>query len=384
MAEDQPRLLIMSFSPLRSDARVLRQIRLFMPRYAVTTLGYGEAPDGVVEHLRLPDDIVAWRKDRRLLALRRFSAAYHSAPVIREARELLDGQDRFDVVLANDVDTVPLALDLRPRGGVHADLHEYASRQNEDSWRWRWFVGPYANWLVQQHVTRADSVSTVSEGLAREYSREFGITTSVVANAAAFAQRDPSPVAEPLRLVHSGVARRSRSLTVMIEGVRAATRPVTLDLYLMPNDPAYLQELRDIAEDLPQVRFRDPVPPTELSATLADYDVGVFLLPPVNFNYEHALPNKFFDYVQARLAILVGPSPEMAALVRRHHLGMVCADHDAASLAAALNSLDAATVQAGKQGSHRAARELSAENQLVAWGRVVDVLGARARRAGGN
>ena len=59
MADPRPRLLVLSFSPLRSDARVLRQIALFAPRYAVTTLGYGPAPEGVVEHLRLPDDAVS-------------------------------------------------------------------------------------------------------------------------------------------------------------------------------------------------------------------------------------------------------------------------------------------------------------------------------------
>ena len=40
----RPRLLVIAFSPLRSDARVLRQVRLFRERYAVTTVGYGPAP----------------------------------------------------------------------------------------------------------------------------------------------------------------------------------------------------------------------------------------------------------------------------------------------------------------------------------------------------
>ena len=103
----------MSFSPLRSDARVLRQVNLFAQRYAVTTLGYGEAPDGVVEHLRLPDDVVSWHKDRRLLMSRRFETAYRTSPVVQAAARLLEGRRaRFDVGLADDVDTVPLALDL--------------------------------------------------------------------------------------------------------------------------------------------------------------------------------------------------------------------------------------------------------------------------------
>jgi hypothetical protein len=52
----RPRLLILAFSRLVSDARVLRQVRLFAQGYAVTTVGYGEAPEGVVEHVRIPDE----------------------------------------------------------------------------------------------------------------------------------------------------------------------------------------------------------------------------------------------------------------------------------------------------------------------------------------
>lgn len=376
--EPRPRLLILSFSPLRSDARVLRQVRLFSERYAVTTLGYGEAPDGVVEHLRLPDDVVAWHKDRRLLAARRFETAYRSSPVVRATRALLEGRrGSVDVVLANDADTLPVALDLAPAGGLHLDLHEYASRQSEESWRWRVFVAPYYRWLLRRYAPAADSVSTVGTWLAREYRREFGLRPVVVPNAAPFVDRAPTPVGSPLRLVHSGLARRGRSLHVMLDAVRATARPVSLDLYLMPNDPAYLQELRDQAADLPEVRFHEPVSPDRLGEALAACDVGIFVLPPVNFNYRFTLPNKFFDFVQARLAVVVGPSPEMADLVRHHGLGVVTEDFTAESLAAALDALTEEQVAAFKAASHAAARELSAEHQVRGWTRAIDTLAAR-------
>ena len=141
-------LLIISLSRLVADARVLRQIRLFADRYAVTTVGYGPAPDGVVEHIQVPDEIIAWHTDRRLLIQRRYQSAYDTAPVIKHLVPWLE-PGRWDVVLANDVDSVPLAVTLRPPAGVHADLHEYASRQNEESWRWRWFVAPYRRWMVR-------------------------------------------------------------------------------------------------------------------------------------------------------------------------------------------------------------------------------------------
>ncbi len=375
--DPRPRLLVMAWSPLRSDARVLRQIRLFADRYAVTTIGYGEAPDGVVEHLRLPDHVVHWHKDRRLLALRRFETAYRGAPVTVAAAELLADQAKFDVVLANDADTLPLALELAPYGGVHLDLHEYASRQSEESWRWRLFVAPYYRWLLRRHGREADSASTVGRWLAREYRREFGLTCAVVPNAAPYADRTPTPVGAPLRLVHSGLARRGRSLHVMVDAVRFCQRDVTLDLYLMPNDPTYLEQLRASCADLPQIRFHDPVPPEQLGDALAAADLGVFVLPPVNFNYRFTLPNKFYDFVQARLGIVVGPSPEMADLVRHHRLGVVLDDFTGEALAAALDALSDAQVADFKAASDAAARGLSAQEQVRGWVRAVDTLAAR-------
>ena len=377
MDDQRPSLLIIALSTLVADARVLRQIRLFADRYAVTTVGYGPAPDGVVEHIRVPDEVISWHLDRRLVVLRRYQAAYDTAPVIRQLTPRLE-PGRWDVVLANDVDTVPLAVSLRPRGGVHADLHEYASRQNEESLRWRWFVAPYRRWLVRTWVTRAASVTTVGAILAQEYRREFGIEAGVVPNAAPYADRSPTPVGDPLRLVHSGAARRNRSLGVMLEAIRLTHRPVTLDLYLVPNDPAYLAELKQEAADLPQVRFQDPVTPDELVERLGACDVGVFVLPPLTFNYLNTLPNKFFDFVQARLGIVVGPSPEMAALVREHGLGVVTADFTAQSLARALDELTPETVEGHKAASHAVARGLSAEEQIKGWAAAVDALSTRA------
>src|SRR6186997_1558914 len=100
-------LLILSFSPIASDARVLKQVNLFRDEYAVITCGYGPAPDGVVEHLMIRDDLAIWRYDRRLVASRRFRKAYWSNAAIVAAGHLLEGRS-FDVVLADDVDAVGL------------------------------------------------------------------------------------------------------------------------------------------------------------------------------------------------------------------------------------------------------------------------------------
>jgi len=369
----RPSLLILSFSPIADDARVLKQVRLFAGRYDVTTCGYGPAPEGVVEHHEVPADLPAWRKDPRWLLARQYSRVYWGNAAVAYARSVLPVGE-FDAVLADDVDTVPLALSLHPRRGVHADLHEYAPGQNSELPRWRWFVAPYIRWICRRFVSRATSVTTVGQGIAERYTREFGFPVGVVTNAAPYADLAPGGVGSPIRLVHSGNAQRNRHLEVMIDGVEQSTTPVTLDLLLMPNDEVYRDELRARCAGSTRVRVLDPVPYRDLVRTLNGYDVGVFVLPPVNVNYEWTLPNKFFDYVQARLGVIVGPSPEMAREVEGRGLGAVTADFTAAGFAAVLGTLEARVVESWRQASHQHARELSAEVQSTAWVDAVDRL----------
>jgi hypothetical protein len=374
----RPSLLILSFSDIRGDARVLKQVREFTSDYDVTTCGYGEAPDGVVEHLRIPSDAPSWRFDRVALVLRRFERAYRGNRAVVEAERLLGGRV-FDVVLANDLDTVPLAIGLHPRGGVHADLHEYTPRQRYEDLRWRVFFAPLMAWLVRTYVRRADSVTTVGEGVAAEYERVFGVRAGVATNAAPYVESAPTPVGEPIRLVHSGAGLRNRNITLMLDAVDRVTRPVTLDLYLTENDPGLIAELRDRQSE--RVRLHAPVPYSELIRTLSEYDVGVFVLPPINFNYRWALPNKLFDFVQARLGIIVGPSPEMARVVERHGLGAVADGFSADDLAREIEALTTERVAEWKAASDRAAVELSSETQVRVWRDAVDALAARAASA---
>ncbi|MGO1563148.1 MAG: hypothetical protein ACTHW7_15135 [Actinomycetaceae bacterium] len=377
----RPSVLVVSYSTLVSDARLLRQIRLLADEYDVTSCGYGQAPDGVVAHVRIPDGLVAWHKDRLLLMQRRFAAVYERNSVNAHLRKRLPVGE-FDVVVANDADTVPLALSLRPRGGVHADLHEYAPRQHEDSPRWRLFVAPYYRWLVRKFLPLCASVTTVGQGLAAEYEREYGARTGVVANAAPFREATPTAVSAPLRLVHSGGSMRVRAIHRMIRAVEASTSGATLDLFLVPNDPAYHAELTELAAEADRVTLHDPVPADNVVETIAQYDVGVYVLPPTGFNTQNALPNKFFDFVQARLGIIVGPSPEMASLVEEHGLGAVTSGFEEADLAVVLDRLDPVEVARWKAGSDAAARELSAENQMDAWSYAVAALAVRARQTG--
>jgi hypothetical protein len=371
------RLLIISFSGIASDARVLKQVTEFAARYEVTTCGYGPAPEGVSQHIEIPSEMSYQDISGRLITLRQYERAYRAISAVRFASNALAGST-FDVILANEPETVGVALGLEPAGGVHVDLHEYTPRLHEEIESWRRRLGPFYSWMCRKYVARGDSWTTVGDGLAREYQREFGFRPEVVTNATPYRDDAVGPVRSPIRLVHSGACLRDRHLDAMIEGIARSQGRFSLDFYLTPNDPGYLDELRQRADQVPLVSVREPVPYAELHDTIRAYDIGVHLLPPTNFNNLWALPNKFFDYVQARLGVLVGPSAEMAEYVRRYGVGWVSTDFTADAMAATLDSLDSDAVATAKAASASAAHDLSAGPQVAVWARAVARLAERA------
>lgn len=344
----------------------------------MVSCGYGEAPDGVIEHVRIPDEYKRWRP-RSVTTGLLLTARYHERLYFDSGRaKFVRSQiptGSADIIFANDVLTVPLALALRPLKGVHADLHEYAPKQGEDDIRWRLLVGPLMNWACRRYVTKANSVSTVAMGIAKEYAAVYGIPEpSVVPNASAFDGRfSPTPVQSPLRLVHTGAAARVRKIENMIESVRRANvlRPgtATLDLVLVPGEQRYIDELTARAAAVADnaVQMRPAVAFDQIVPMLQAYDVGFYLCPPSNFNMENALPNKFFEFIQARLAIVIGPSPEMSMVARKYDVGAIATGFDPDAAAELLISLSPEQVSRMKSNADVAAFALSAERMTGPW-----------------
>ncbi len=366
-------LLILSFSDISKDARVLRQLDAFSSDFNVSTCGYGPPPRGSVNHFEIPREAVAWRYPRLDLILHLYRRAYWRNRAVQSAEELLHGQ-RFDVVLANDFNTLPLAVSLRPRFGVHADIHEHFGEGRGRTARHRLFVTPFERWVLKKYLPQCASVTTVASGIGKDYESRYGISMGVVRNTSHYHDLPAKPVQGPISLVHSGGCQRGRRPMDMVDAVIASSNDVTLDLYLIPNEPDLLAELKDRAASTNRIRVHDPVPQEDLVAVLNQYDVGLSFIAPTTFSYLWALPNKFFDYVQARLGIIVGPSPEMAPIVAENHLGAVTKDFSVRALTDTIDKLTPKQVEQWKQASNAFAQEVSSATEIKGWVEPVNAM----------
>lgn len=372
-------VLIVSFTDLKRDPRVSRQIDALRQRYRIIAAGLDDPELEGVEFVRCkraPRTFRAKAREAAELLLRRYEPYYwgqrHVADLMRALADV-----RPDLIIANDIEALPVSLKIAGGGKVILDAHEYSPRELEDKLAWRLVRQRYVEHLCRAYIGRADGMMTVAEGIAREYKEHFGVDAEVVHNAAAYQELEPAPVApDRLRMVHHGAALPVRRLENMLDVMQHLDRRFCLDLVLMPTVPSYLESLKRSAAGDDRIRFLPPVPMKELVRFSNAYDIGLYLLHASSFNNLNALPNKFFEFVQSRLMVAIGPSPEMATLVRRHQCGVVAEDFKPASLARVLNGLDAEAVARFKRNSHAAAKELSfegASRKLLAV--VANVLG---------
>mgnify|MGYP001289008083 CR=1 FL=1 len=374
----RPRILCISLSEFARDGRVLRQLGVLTGHGDVTTVGFGPAPAGVVEHLEVPalPTLPQTPSGVLNLALHRFGAVELAAPAVRAALALV-GDRSFDLVVANEARALGLAFAVAHGAPVWGDMHEYSPKERDHIPTWRLLVAPFMTHLCRTYLPRCAAVTTVSEDIVSEYQAVFGVRPELVRNARPFVDLTPGEVLPdgPVRLAHSGIALHGRGIDLLIRSVQRSTG-LTLDLFLVPagDGGRHLAALHELAGGDPRITFHDPVAPDDLPRALNPFDIGVFAMKPSNFNMEHALPNKLFDFLQARLGMVVTPNSEMRRFVQANDLGVVATGYDAEAFQAALASLDREAVTRYKQSAHRHAHTLSNATDLAVSNAIVERL----------
>jgi glycosyltransferase involved in cell wall biosynthesis len=300
----------------------------------------------------------------RLYDLWYWSKAHHKAALQNALAA------RCDLYHANDWNALPVAAEAARRYGskLVLDAHEYAPLEFEERRWWRWFYKPLVIYILKKYRGQVDASMTVAPAIAKRYRAELGFSPITVLNAPKLVPVKAHAV-DPnnIRLVYHGGASPDRRLERMIEALARAERRFTLHFIMVDEASPYVQSLRALAKKLDPVRiqFHPPVPPSQIVERIAEYDIGFYLLEPSNYNNSVALPNKFFDFLAAGLAVCVGPSPGMAQMVRDYGIGCVAASFDPASASQALNSLNPEQIEQMREASRRTALLFNADSEMA-------------------
>lgn len=288
----------------------------------------------------------------------RFQALYASA-----------ARHDADIWLANDWTALPIGRRLaRAQGaGLVYDTHELASDEYADRLRWRVLHRPVVVGLERECLKDAALVTCVSDGIADRLRELYGLAErpTVIRNTPAYQELPLRPTGERIEVLYHGVVSPGRGLEECIRSV-ALWRPEFSLTIRGPVAAAYRAQLEQeiaTAGVSGRVHLAPPVPMVDLVREAARFDVGIFALPGHSLHNRYALPNKFFEYAMAGLALCVSDLPEMGRLLRARDLGVLMHGMAPEAIAGAINSLDRESIDRYKAHALDAAREFNWEQE---------------------
>lgn len=372
------KICILSFSDIKNDIRILREIQMASKHYKVTVIGYGAwEPRKNVEFVQLdknPRDVLYLILYASKLILGRFFPKFYDRSFWGKkeygiACKMLRERD-FDLVHANDWDSLPVAVEAARISDFRLlfDAHEFSPAQEAYHLFGKLFIKPYRDYLLRKYLIEADKVITVSSGLQDLHSKYYNVESDLIMNAASYKQFDRSQTDEnKISIIHHGIATKGRYIEEMIKMISLADKRFVLYLMLVEtHDRKYVSNLKKIANRIASGRvvFLPPVKPNEVLDAVSAYDIGLPLLKASQRSYFYALPNKFFHYIMAGLAIIVPPLPCMAEIIKKENIGEIAPSTDPRNVANTLNSLDVGTINKFKKNSLKLAKQMNAEIEM--------------------
>jgi len=371
-------ILIIAFTNLKKDPRVSRQIDYLKKDYQLTTVGLASPEVKGVEFYKispLKRPMLSRIKRAFVYKLHRFEPLYWS---LYDFQPLLDifAKKRFDLIIANDIETLPFSLKIANSAKVLADLHEYAPGQFEDQFIWRFFFQDFNKYICATYLRQCDEIITASPGFVELYKKNYNINPIVIGNETDYVELQPKPVnKENIRIISHGVAMPTRKLEFMIKIMDYMDPVFHLDLMLIPANPVYYQRLKAMAARRRNLSIIPPVAREEIIPITNNYDLSFMIFKPVSTNMKYAMSNKFFESLQARLAIVMGTSHQpQAEILKRYGCGIVLESFKPGRIAAQLNQLTAKQIEEFKQNAHLAARELTSQKNMEKLEEIVNRL----------
>jgi len=276
---------------------------------------------------------------------------------------------KTSLIVSNDLDTLPasflaykikkllpLSRGVRPpcdesRGGYNTrrvrllhDCHEYFRGVPELVGR----KGPTRawKWIEDRIFPKLKMVTAVNGSVAKLYEEEYGNEIVVIRNVPfrkhggeAISKESLGISPQQKVILYQGAVNLDRGLEEVIQAMKYVRSDARL-VIVGTGDKFNELQLFVKQEKVPgKVIFTGPVPFQDLYRYTLMADIGLSVEKDVSLNYHFALPNKFLDYIQANVPLLISPFPEMKAILDKYFIGEVLESHDPKHIAEKIDGM---------------------------------------------
>jgi glycogen(starch) synthase len=400
----QNHICIISFTPVLREPRVLRQAQYFVENgLQVVLVGIKtndaneskfnvvgiEIPTEICSHSILSKGIRLLKRWKLyafnlfgLLLCERYNLHYKTLTLEEDLKEY-----NFSAIICHDYITVPLGLKLKRQNNstlLIVDCHEHFASQNLTSSYvknlvWNMKDGFYIRHFENQCLNSADFILTVSDGISQSLCKGYKLKSQpvTVRNITPYEEMRSGAVNKKnIQILYHGLLKPGRCLENLIHAAAYLN-----DSYIINirghGSLEYIETLRYLSNKLNlhhKVRILPAVDLKNLVREANKFDIGYFVWDDFSIQKKYVLPNKFFEYIMAGLAICVSDLPEMAKIVKAYDMGVLVSKNDPRIIAKALNSLTFDKIEYYKQQSVKAAKELNWEIESKKLDFIVNAL----------
>jgi glycosyltransferase involved in cell wall biosynthesis len=232
-----------------------------------------------------------------------------------------------DLLISIDLDTLAanyLVSRMRKIPLLY-DSHEYFTEVPELIGRPR--VKRIWEQIEKKTLPNIRNAITVSESIAKTYQKKYQVSFQVVRNVAErrvpiHDQEFHTRYTANYKIIYQGALNVGRGLELMIH----AMKHMSDTSFFIAGDGDIRQELIELVHELnltDRVHFLGRLLPDLLYKVTCQCNMGISLEEDMGLSYRMSLPNKLFDYIQARIPVLCSDLPEMSKLVRTYGIGQV-------------------------------------------------------------
>lgn len=299
---------------------------------------------------------------------------YWKAPIFNAFIREIEKENLGDValVIANDWQMLPIAKFLADKYNLKYsyDSHEHALSENNHSFIHKYLLNGYISLLEKECLEGASFVTSVSEGIVTAIKKQYQLSCPhFVVRSTPYYKKIPfRPTTNDKIIIYfHGYLKENRNLDVIVKCL-----VFLKDQYHVLfrgghySSVDYEKSLKSLAKELGvDKRFSiEPIASHDQMIELTSQaDIGLSLPPLNSLHSDMALPNKFFEYMMAGLAIGVSNVKEMGDYVRHFNLGFVLQDISPAALAKAIESLSVEQINQARKNSLKLAEDLHWEKE---------------------
>jgi hypothetical protein len=397
----RPVALVMTYAYPEEENRLKTQLaELLRIGFEVHTLGFGaKRIDGVTKHFEIP-------KRQNLIGLARVALIHLIFPTksrfhpLRSPRPISKKlQNRsYDLVIAHDLELLPLLLDrdIRPSSfetsvkqvDLH-ELHEFRPTMNGIAnivWKFLGFrIKPYHEWLMSLlRSPELDLATVVNKSIGDWYvANNYLQTFTEVMNAAPYRNVTfENRQTDALDFIYHGRYARHRGLEKLV-AASLAIRSGDRFHFMLTGRKRDLQNFKSYAlAKNPSIVFHESVPMEQVGREISKFDAEIIYFEPVSKNLHFTLPNKFFEAIQGRLAVVSGPSPEILRFTSSFRCGVATCGWEVGQLSMLLAGLDRAKIEVMREASHELSSQLNSDTESeklrLAWKKLLPSLGSHS------